>query len=103
VEIVMSHTGANGAMVDALMAQKLAERERLAGIVVAGTGNGTMHHGLEAALLRAQAAGVTVVRSTRCSYGRVLPSAGNSLPDSQGLSPVKARVALQLRLAGVGS
>ena len=94
VEIVMSHAGATGALVDALV------RDGVQGLVVACTGNGTMHHLLEAALLRAQAAGVKVVRSTRCPEGQVLPKPGDSLPDSQGLSPVKARIALMLDLLG---
>ena len=92
VEIVTSHAGNHGATVRALMAQGVD------GIVVAGTGNGTLHKGLEAALLDAQAAGVRVVRATRCASGRVLAGEGDRIPDSQGLSPVKARLALWLAL-----
>lgn len=92
VEIVVSHAGATGSMVDALA------RDGVQGLVVACTGNGTIHHHLEAALLRAQAAGVAVVRATRCPEGQVLPKPGDMLPDSQGLSPVKARIALMLDL-----
>ena len=94
VEIVMSHAGASGAVVEALLAQGVQ------GLVVAATGNGSLHQALEAALLEAQAAGVRVVRATRCLNGRVLPKPGDSIPDSQGLSPVKARVDLMLRLLG---
>ena len=92
VEIVTSHAGASGLGVDALV------REGVRGLVVACTGNGTVHHALEAALLRADAAGVKVVRSTRCPEGQVLPKPGDRWPDSGGLSPVKARVALMLDL-----
>lgn len=92
VEIVMNHAGATGAIVDALVAQGID------GLVVAGTGNGSIAVPLQDALLRAQALGVRVVRSTRCAQGRVLPHAADRLPDSQGLSPVKARVALLLAL-----
>ena len=92
VEIVVSHAGATGAVVDALV------RDGVQGLVVACTGNGTIHHALEAALLRAQSAGVKVVRSTRCPLGQVLPKPGDVLPDSHGLSPVKARIALMLDL-----
>jgi L-asparaginase len=92
VEIVMSHAGAGGAMVQALQAQGVR------GLVVAGTGNGSLHHELEAALLRAQAEGVQVVRATRCPNGRVLPAPKDKIPHSQGLSPVKARIALMLQL-----
>ncbi|ABE44867.1 asparaginase [Polaromonas sp. JS666] len=94
VEIVMSHAGARGAVVQALMQQGVR------GLVVATTGNGTVHQALEAALLKAQAAGVSVVRATRCPNGRVLPKPGDLIPDSQGLSPVKARIDLMLRLLG---
>jgi L-asparaginase len=92
VEIVMNHAGASGAVVEALLIQGVQ------GLVVAATGNGTLHHELEAALLRARSAGVRVVRSTRCPNGRVLPTQGDVLSDSQGLSPVKARIAMMLEL-----
>ena len=95
VEIVMSYAGATGALVDALLAQGVR------GLVLAGTGNGTVHHVLEAALLRAQSQGVGVVRATRCPQGRVLPRANDRFPTSNGLSPVKARIAMMLRLIGV--
>ncbi|HYW58648.1 MAG TPA: asparaginase [Polaromonas sp.] len=93
VEIVMSHAGASGALVDALLVQGGVQ-----GLVVAATGNGTIHHALEAALLKARDAGVRVVRSTRCLQGRVLATPGDIFPDSGGLGPVKARVALMLSL-----
>ncbi len=90
VEIVMSHAGANGLVVDALVAQGVR------GIVAAGTGNGTLHRDLEAALLRAQSAGVLVLRSTRCAAGPVIGSA--LLRSADALSPVQARVELMLLL-----
>ena len=99
VEVLMNHAGASGSMVDALLAQAAAGYlDPVRGSVVAATGNGTIHHELEAALLRAQAAGIKVVRATRCAQGRVLPVAHSRFADSQGLSPVKARIALILSL-----
>ena len=98
VELVLSHAGASGAVVDALVAPGNPNLEPLQGLVVAGTGNGSLHQNLEAALLRAQAGGVQVWRATRCPLGRVLPMPGQRLPDSAGLSPVKARIALMLSL-----
>lgn len=92
VEIVMSHAGASGAIVQALV------RERVAGLVVAGTGNGSVHHALEDALLQAQQQGVAVRRASRCPLGRVLPHAGDRLAAADGLPPVKARIALMLEL-----
>ena len=94
VEIVMNYAGASGTVVEALLAHGVQ------GLVVAATGNGTLHHELEAALLKAQAAGVRVIRSTRCLNGRVLPKPGDLLADSNGLSPVEARVDMVLRLLG---
>ena len=92
VEIVMNYAGASGALVDALVQQGVQ------GLVAAGTGDGTLSGELEASLVRALDAGVAVVRGTRCAQGRVLPHDGAALADSRGLSPVKARVDLLLRL-----
>jgi len=97
VEIVMSYAGCGGEVVDALL-RPASNTAPLRGLVVAGTGNGTMHIDLEAALRRAVLAGVAVVRSTRCAQGRVLAAADGEFAHSDGLSPVKARVALQLAL-----
>ncbi|MDB5953890.1 asparaginase [Ramlibacter sp.] len=92
VEIVMSHAGAGSALVRALV------KDGVAGIVVAATGNGTVHEALEGALLAAQEQGVEVRRASRCAQGRVLPQPGDRLPGADGLSPVKARIALMLEL-----
>jgi L-asparaginase len=97
VEIVMNYAGGSAAVVDALLAP-LAGAAPLRGLVMAGTGNGSLHVELIAALQRAERAGVKVVRASRCGEGRVLPVAGKTFADSQGLSPVKARVALMLEL-----
>jgi L-asparaginase len=90
VEIVLNHAGARGALVDALVTQGVQ------GIVAAGTGNGTLHHALEAGLLRAQGAGVGVLRSTRCASGAVLGE--GALPSAHALTAVQARVELMLQL-----
>lgn len=92
VEIVLSHAGADGRLVDALV------RDGVAGLVVAATGNGTVHHAVEAALLRAQAQGVKVLRSTRVGAGAVLAKPGDALPSAGTLTPVQARVELLLQL-----
>ena len=101
VEVLVSHTQSDGALVRALLAQRSQGAYALAGLVVAGTGNGTLHQGLHQALLDAQAQGVRVVVASRCARGRVMPQVGSDFPDSQGLSPVKARVALTLALLGL--
>ncbi len=96
VELVTSHADADGSLVRALMAPGAARPLR--GIVVAGTGNGTVHQALTDALNAAQAQGVRVVLATRCARGRVVPHAGLPFAHSAGLSPVKARLALALDL-----
>jgi L-asparaginase len=93
VEIVMNHAGADGRIVDALLAQGLA------GLVIAGTGNGTLSAALEQAVRRAQAQGVRVLRASRCAHGPVIAAGSDdALPASGGLSPAQARVALLLDL-----
>ena len=72
-------------------------RDRPAGWVVAGTGNGTIHHDLVAALQQAQAMGCRVLRTTRCVQGRVLGE--HALwPTAPVTSPYKARIWLMLEL-----
>ena len=71
-------------------------------LVVAGTGNGAIHRQLEQALRTAHAAGVKVVRATRCVEGPVLGHAEDPFASAHGLSPVKARIALQLELMAGG-
>jgi L-asparaginase len=96
VEIVMNYAGCGGEVVDALL--QASSASPLSGLVVAGTGNGTIHVALAQALRRAQARGVKVVRSTRCANGRVLPVQGSEFEATDDLSPVKARIALMLEL-----
>ena len=99
VEIITSYAGATGATVRALCAVPAGAGQSVQGIVVAGTGNGSIHQDLESALREAQAMGVRVVRSTRCAYGAVVAGpAVNMFPDSDASSPVKARIALMLEL-----
>lgn len=97
VELIFSHANADGEVVRALLGHT-ASPARLRGIVVAGTGNGTVHDDLLAALRQAQSCGVEVVVASRCAQGRVVPHSGQPLTDSAGLAPVKARLALALRL-----
>jgi L-asparaginase len=97
VEIVLSHAGAGAAVVEALRASGTR------GIVVAGTGNGSVHHRLEAALREAQEAGIGVVRCTRCAATRTVgPASGaeTALRSAGALSPVAARIELLLELLG---
>jgi L-asparaginase len=91
VQIVMSHAGADGRVVDLLM------EAGVQGLVVAATGNGTVHQDLLAALLRAQAAGVAV-RALRGGAGCTVPTGHDLVPDAGSLTPAQARVEILLRL-----
>ena len=92
VEIVTAVAGADGRAVDLLV------QGGVAGIVVAATGNGTLHQRLEQALLGARARGVAVLRSTRCLDGLIVTGERDVLAAAGDLTPVKARVELILTL-----
>jgi L-asparaginase len=100
VEIVMSHAGASAAIVYALLGPTPPGMSPLRGLVVAGTGNGTVHTALEEVLRKTQSKGIRVVRSTRCAWGVIVAASGatQGLPHFDGLSPVKSRIALMLEL-----
>jgi L-asparaginase len=93
VDIVLNHAGAEGRLVRAAMANDPPQ-----GWVVAGTGNGTLHHDLEAALREAQQQGVQVLRVSRCASGGVQSREGDVFPHAGPLTAVQARVALLLHL-----
>lgn len=100
VELLVSHAGASGAVVRALLRDQGGLPLR--GIVVAGTGNGTIHQDMEEALDEALRHGLQVRRVSRCPYGQVV-LAGDTLRcgtfAASALSAVKARIALMLELA----
>lgn len=102
VEWLNSHADADGTLVRGLLALAARQPELMTrGIVVAGTGNGTLHRSLMEALNEAQAAGVRVVRATRCARGRVISDGQHPFAEVTGLSPAKARLALALALLEV--
>jgi L-asparaginase len=94
VEIVHNYAHADGGVVRALLAD---HAHPVQGLVAAGTGNGTLANGLMQALRDAQSQGVSVLRSTRCTWGSVTALPGDRL-QSTPLSPLKARIALVLQL-----
>lgn len=96
VEIVTSHAGARGATVDALV--KAGAR----GLVLAGTGNGSVHAALLAAARRAVAQGVVVRRASRCLLGGVVGAPADALPSAGEATPAQARVLLLLELLAQG-
>ncbi|CAB3758010.1 asparaginase [Paraburkholderia solisilvae] len=98
VEIVASYAGATRLQVDALV------QAGVRGIVVAGTGNGSMHVSLQQALADALARGVAVVRASRVGSGHVMhngaaPDDALGFVTANSLNPYKARVLLMLALA----
>ena len=96
VAVVANHAGADGREVRALV------QSGVAGLVVAGTGNGSLSAGLEAALHAAQSAGVAVRRSSRCAFGPVIDPAdgvGSPIPSAGDRTVWQARVNLLLELA----
>lgn len=96
---ITSHADADGEVVRGLLALGAQEPQRMPqGLLVAGTGNGTLHAGLLAALQEAQVQGVRVVRATRCARGRVIADAAQGWPEVTGLPAAKARLALALDL-----
>ena len=96
VEIITGHGGMDARVVDALL------QAGVRGLVVAGSGNGSVHEVLMPALARARAAGVRVWRGTRCLQGKVVPAAGSERGEAwdavTDLPPVKARIGLMLEL-----
>ena len=92
VAVVYSHAGAQAREVQALVAAGVR------GLVVAGTGNGTVHQALLGALLQAQEQGVAVRLVSRCAEGQIVGTS-NALPCApRGLNPFKARISLMLDL-----
>jgi L-asparaginase len=94
VVVLHSHAGADALQVRALVAAGVK------GLVVAGTGNGTVHQSLLEALADAQMQGVAVRLTTRCAEGQVVgqPAVLQSAP--RGLNAYKARVSLMLDALG---
>ncbi len=94
VELLLNHSQASGAVVHALLADSA---QPVRGLVVAGTGNGSLSVDLEHALVDAQSHGVRVLRASRCAWGGVSATVNDRLPGTT-LSAVKARVQMVLEL-----
>lgn len=92
VAVLANHAGADGRELRALQAAGVQ------GVVVAGTGHGSLSTPLELALQQARRDGVAVVRGTRCAFGPVLDGAPGSLPAAGERSVWQARVDLLLEL-----
>ena len=96
VPILYGHAGA-----DARLARAAIE-SGAAGIVHAGTGNGSIHEALLATLAAAAGKGIGVVRTSRTGAGAVLFAesayADAGFIDADTLPPAKARILLALAL-----
>jgi L-asparaginase len=93
VDVLMSHAGARGELLDAAVASGAR------GVVIAGTGNGSVHASLLQAARRAVAAGVPVWRASRCQLGGVVGAPEDALQSAGTLTAVQARIELMLTLA----
>lgn len=94
VAVLHNHAGADARQVRAWVAAGVN------GLVVAGTGNGTVHHSLLTALVEAQAQGVAVRLTTRCAEGQIVGQPAALVTAPLGLNAYKARVSLMLDLMG---
>ncbi len=95
VEIVSSHADARPEGVHALVAAGVR------GLVVACSGNGSVHAALLPALAQARASGVVVWRATRCLGGSIVADVDDDddgIGPATPLSPWAARLELTLRL-----
>ena len=92
VAVLHSHAGIDARQVNAWVAAGVA------GLVVAGTGNGTVHQSLLSALVQAQAQGVAVRLTTRCAEGQIVGQSAALQTAPGGLSAYKARISLMLSL-----
>ena len=90
VEIVMNHVNASHQHADALV------NAGVQGLVIAGTGNGSVSSKMKESLVRAQIAKVQIRLSSRCSQGAVIPTSSHVFDAKGALSPAKTRVALLL-------
>lgn len=89
VEVLASHGGARGQALEAW------RQAGLQGLVLACTGNGTVHQALGAAVEALRQSGVPVWRTTRCAQGRIIGAADEKAAQ---LTPWAARIELSLQL-----
>ncbi|MEN9844637.1 MAG: hypothetical protein RLZZ612_2466 [Pseudomonadota bacterium] len=94
VEWITSYGDSTPELVDALL--HTPTQRPLRGLVVAGTGNGTLHAALMPALQRAHAAGVMVWRCSRCIGSAIVEGDATQWPPAVPWGPSKARMALML-------
>lgn len=92
VVVLHSHAGSSGRQVQALVAAGVH------GIVLVGSGNGSVHADLLLALQEAQAQRVAVRLVSRCAQGQIVGDAAALSLAPRGLNAYKARINLMLDL-----
>ena len=97
VEWLTHHAASTPSLVQALL-QPLDAAPPLRGLVVAGTGAGTVKPSWQAALQLAMAQGVEVWLTSRCTWGQAMPQAQQEAGTLTDLPPAKACMALALHL-----
>lgn len=90
VVLLFSHADVRAELIETLIGHAVQ------GIVIAGTGNGTIHCRLEHSLRKARERGITVWRASRCAEGGVVGE--DEWPSAGALSPVQSRIELMLCL-----
>lgn len=108
VELLYNHSGADGQLVRTLLKARgdgesgtISNPPQTAltkGLVVAGTGSGTLSQDLERALIDAQKAGLWVARTSRCVFGVANPDKHPHIRALIHFSPAQARVSMILGL-----
>jgi L-asparaginase len=96
VDIIYTYAGADGALMEAAIAQAKAE-----GLVIAGFPTGSGTPAMDVVTQRLVAKGIPVVMTNRGGMGRVIdtrPVEGRALIWGDNLTPQKARVLLMLAL-----
>jgi len=97
VEIVTSCAGANGKIIPALV------KAGINGIIIAATGNGTMHEVLIKQAQWAKTQGVRIKKAARVSDGVILGIDKNGFAIAKPSSPVKARILMIAQLLAKNS
>ena len=97
IEWLTHHAASTPALIQAVL-QPLDEAPPLRGLVVAGTGAGTVKPSWQKALQMAMSQGIEVWLTSRCTWGRALPQAQQEAGTLIDLPPAKACMALALHL-----
>lgn len=104
IEIVMSYSNASFDLVQKLLSSPSGS-ESIDGLIIAGTGNGTVHSELLRGLQENVHSEVPCIISPRCGAGPVFPSVSLNCQfqlDVGALNPLQARIAMALQIAQLG-